>query len=118
MKEYDRHDIFYYITDPDWDQVGEELAINTIAYVRLIESGAFKDKPKGTHVLIVHGKVLAYYEKDVSYKEYEELEKRYPGKYFAPTTVKTVLLRRFSANDDTIRKEWQVSLQLTHNRDH
>ncbi|RGB28375.1 hypothetical protein C1646_767893 [Rhizophagus diaphanus] len=63
MTEYDRHDIFYYITDPEWDPVGEELAINTIAYCCLIDSGAFRDKPEGTHVLIVYGKILKYYEK-------------------------------------------------------
>jgi hypothetical protein len=116
MTEYDHHDIFYYITDPEWDPVGKETATNTITYCRLIESGAFKDEPEGTHVLIVHGKILKYYEKDISWEEYEELEKRYPGKYFAPIIEKTVLLRRFSANhDNTIRKEWQVSLQLIHN---
>ncbi|GBC50108.1 uncharacterized protein OCT59_005729 [Rhizophagus irregularis] len=112
MTEYDCHDIFYYITDSEWDPVGEEVATNTIAYHRLIESEAFRDKPEGMHVLIVHGKVLNYYEKDVSWEEYEELEKKYPGKYFAPITEKTVLLRRFFANDDTIRKEWQVNICL------
>ncbi|PKB96304.1 hypothetical protein RhiirA5_435057 [Rhizophagus irregularis] len=88
MTEYDRHDIFYYITDPEWDPVGEEVAINTIAYHHLIESEAFRDKLKGMHVLIVHGKVLNYYEKN------------------------TVLLRRFSTNNDTIRKEWQVNIYI------
>ncbi|CAG8772252.1 10941_t:CDS:2, partial [Rhizophagus irregularis] len=112
MTEYDRHDIFYYITDPEWDPVGEEFAINTIAYYHLIESEAFRDKLKGIHVLIVHGKVLNYYEKDVLWEEYEELEKKYPEKYFAPITEKTVLLRRFSTNNDTIRKEWQVNIYI------
>ncbi|CAI2189760.1 13133_t:CDS:2, partial [Funneliformis geosporum] len=107
MNENDYREIFYFIIDPDWENVGEELATNAIAYHRLIESGIFKDKPKGTYVLIVHGKILKYYDDDISSEDYEEFEKRYPGKYFAPITRKTVLLRKFSANDDIVRKEWQ-----------
>ncbi|RGB24478.1 hypothetical protein C1646_773055 [Rhizophagus diaphanus] len=105
---YDRREIFDYIIDPRWE-VGEEMANNTIAYYRFIEAGAF-DSSKGTHVLIINGQIKDYYKDDISSEEYEELDKKYPGMYFAPITdEETVLLRRFSTHDDTTTKEWQVN---------
>jgi hypothetical protein len=94
MNIYDRYEIFDYIIDPRWE-VGEEIATNIIAYNRFIESGAF-DSSKGTRVLIVNGQIKEYYEKDISSEEYVELDKKYPGMYFAPITdEETVLLRSF-----------------------
>ena len=95
MNIYDRLEIFDFIINPEWE-VGEEIARNTIAYHNPIESGAF-DRLKGTHVLIVHGQVEKYYEKDISSEEYEDLDEKYPGMFFAPITEETVLLRRISA---------------------
>src|SRR5438105_973154 len=107
MNIYDRREIFDYIIDPRWE-VGEEIATNTIAYNRFIESRAF-DSSKGTHVLIVNGQIKEYYKEDITSEEYEELDEKYPGMYFAPITdEETALLRRFSAHDDTTAKEWQV----------
>src|SRR5438874_7447034 len=98
--------------------VGEEMATNTIAYNRLIETRGF-DRLKGSHVLIVHSQIKEYYANNISLEEYEELDKKYPGMYFAPITdEETVLLRKFSASDDTEMKEWQICLQLKHNRGH
>ncbi|PKK58379.1 hypothetical protein RhiirC2_763433 [Rhizophagus irregularis] len=108
--ENDHLEIFEFIVDPEWEDVATEIATNALAYHRLVESGAFEDKPKGSYVLIVHGEVLKYYEKDVSSEDYEQLEKKYPGKYFAPITRKTFLLRRFSAIASTTRNEWQETL--------
>ncbi|CAG8711868.1 17192_t:CDS:1, partial [Rhizophagus irregularis] len=47
------------ITPSEWDPVREEIATN-------------RDK---SHVFIVHGKILKYYEKDVSWEEYENLRR-------------------------------------------
>ena len=91
-------EIFDFIVDPEWKDIGAEIATNALTYHCLIESGTFEDKPKGSYVLIVHGKVLKYYEKNISSEDYEKLEKKYPGKYFAPITRKTVLLRRCRYN--------------------
>src|SRR4051794_14233579 len=103
MNIYDRYEILDFITDPRWE-VGEEIASNTIAYNRFIESETF-DSSKGTHVLIVNGQIKEYYDKDILSEEYEKLDKKYPGMYFAPITdEETVLLRRFSANNNTIAK--------------
>src|SRR2546423_1183704 len=103
MNIYDCREVFDYIIDPRWE-VGEEIATNTIAYNRLIETGGF-DRSKGTHVLIVNGQIKEYHEKDISSEKYEELDKKYPGMYFASiTNEETVLLRRFSANDNTTMK--------------
>src|SRR3990170_2412903 len=93
MSENDQREIFNFIVDPEWEDIGAEVATNALAYYRLIESETFEDKPKGSYVLIVYGKVLKYYEKDVSSEDYEELGKKFPGKYFAPITRKTVLFR-------------------------
>ena len=110
MNIYDRQEIFDYFIDPEWE-FGEELATNAIAYRRLIESGKL-DAMKGTHVLIFHGRIVKYYNEDISSEEYEELGKEYPGKYFAPITEKTVLLRRFSSNNDTTEMQPQVCYNL------
>ncbi|CAG8717717.1 6687_t:CDS:2 [Funneliformis mosseae] len=106
MTENDHLEIFEFIVDPEWEDVATEITTNALAYHRLVKSGAFEDKPKGSYVLIVYGEVLKYYEKDVSSEDYEQLEKKYPGKYFAPITRKTFLLRRFSAIASATRNEW------------
>ena len=87
MNIYDRREIFDYIIDPRWE-VGEEIAINTIAYNRLIETKSF-DRSKGTHVLIVNGQIKEYYESDISSEKYEELDKKYPGIGFRTVSVFT-----------------------------
>ena len=85
---------------------GKEIATNTIAYNRFIEFSTF-DSSKGTHVLIVNGQIKEYYKEDITSEDYEELDEKYPGMYFAPITdEETVLLHRFSAHDDIIAKEW------------
>lgn len=66
MSENDHLEIFEFIVDPEWEDVRTEIATNALTYHRLVESEAFKDKLKGSYVLIVHGEVLKYYKKDVS----------------------------------------------------
>ncbi|PKB98204.1 hypothetical protein RhiirA5_431749 [Rhizophagus irregularis] len=58
MSENDHLEIFEFIVDPEWEDIRIEIAINALTYHRLVESGAFKNKPKGSYVLIVHGEVL------------------------------------------------------------
>src|SRR3954449_12206705 len=77
MNENDQHEIFDFIVDPEWEDVGAEITTNAFTYYRLIESGSFEDMPKGSYVLIIHGNVLKYYEKDISSEDYEEFEKKY-----------------------------------------
>ncbi|CAG8477784.1 571_t:CDS:1, partial [Funneliformis caledonium] len=78
MNENDHCEIFDFIVDPEWKDVRAEIATNTLVYHYLIESRTFEDKLKGSYVLIVHEKVLKYYEKDISSEDYEVLKKKYP----------------------------------------
>ena len=43
-------------------------------------------------MLIANGQIKEYYEKDISSKEYEELDKKYPGMYFAPRRDCSIML--------------------------
>ncbi|EXX67976.1 hypothetical protein RirG_109310 [Rhizophagus irregularis DAOM 197198w] len=97
-------EVFDYIVDPIWKPNGKELATNTIEY-RLLESGDL-DESKRTHVLLVHGKVIRYGDK-ISSEEHKELQKKFPGCFYAPTVERIVELCRFSAVNDNERKEWQ-----------
>ena len=87
-------------------KIGRELAKNAIAYRRLHESNKI-DPTKGSYVLIVNGEIKCY-EKEFSWEKYRELEKKYPGNYFAPTVEKPIVIRRFSALDDKSEKVWRV----------
>jgi hypothetical protein len=58
----ERHDIYDYITDPNHRFIegqGKELAINRLAYRRLVESGSL-DSSQGDYVRIEHGKLVGY----------------------------------------------------------
>ncbi|CAB4411935.1 unnamed protein product [Rhizophagus irregularis] len=71
LNTYEHREVFDYIVDPI---NGKELATNTIEY-RLLESGDL-DESKGTHVLLVHGKVIRYGDK-ISSEEHKELQKNF-----------------------------------------
>ena len=58
----ERRDIYDYITDPYHLYIegqGKELAINRLAYRRLVESGSL-DSSQGDYVRIEHGKLMSY----------------------------------------------------------
>src|SRR5688572_3344642 len=101
----ERRMVVNYIIYRDWE-IGNELATNAIAYRRLRESNEL-DSSKGSHVLLVNGKIKYYGEK-ISSEEYQALEKKYPGKYYIPIIERTVILRSISATEDAKKKEWQV----------
>jgi len=101
-------EVFDYIVCPDWEPYGEELARNTIRYRILLDSGTL-DKSKGSHILIVHGELVKY-GGEISPEEEEELEKKYPGCFYAPVVERVIVIRKFSTNDDNRRKEWQVCI--------
>ncbi|POG60502.1 hypothetical protein GLOIN_2v1712642 [Rhizophagus irregularis DAOM 181602=DAOM 197198] len=140
LNAYEHREVFDYIVDPIWEPDGKELAINTIEYRRLLESGIL-DEPKGTrivdpirepdgkelaiecrrllgsgtldeskgtrtHVLLVHGKVIGY-GNEISSKQSKELQKKFPGCFYAPIVEPFVELRRFYAVADNNTKEWQ-----------
>ena len=84
-------------------QCGEELAANALEYRRLLESKTL-DPLKGTHILLVHGKLVRY----GSSEEEEKLVEEYPGCYYVPVVERIVEFRTFSAIDDNTNKEWQV----------
>ncbi|CAG8778772.1 27965_t:CDS:2 [Dentiscutata erythropus] len=73
MDAQERCVVFDYITDPEWSEggVGRELATNTIAYRKFLESKTL-DPSKGTHVLLVHGQIKRYGQ-EISANEYDEL---------------------------------------------
>ncbi|CAG8707243.1 3057_t:CDS:2 [Gigaspora rosea] len=73
MDIHERCVVFDYITDPEWSEegVGKELAANTIAYRKFLESKTL-DPSKGTHVLLVHGQIERY-GKGIPANEYDEL---------------------------------------------
>ena len=50
LNAYEHREVFDYIVDPIWEPNGKELAINTIEYRRLLESGTL-DEPKGTRIV-------------------------------------------------------------------
>ncbi|RGB26598.1 hypothetical protein C1646_770225 [Rhizophagus diaphanus] len=102
----ERRLIFDYVVDPDWDPIGEELALNAIKYCQLLKSNTLDQSCE--YVLIVNGKFVRYGTSD----EEEDLVKKYPGCYFVPVKKRVVELRKFSAiNNETI-KEWQVHFRL------
>ncbi|KAF0424067.1 protein kinase subdomain-containing protein pkl/ccin9 [Gigaspora margarita] len=84
MDIHERCVVFDYITDPEWSEggVGKELAANTIAYRKFLESKTL-DPSKGTHVLLVHGQIERY-GKNISANEYDELAGQ--GFIYAPIT--------------------------------
>ena len=92
MKIGERRSIFDYIICPDWNPYGEELAINDIAYRRLLESNTL-DASKGTHILLIHGKIVKY-GNEISSEEHEEQQKEYPGCFYVPVVEKFVVIRK------------------------
>ncbi|CAG8610431.1 11822_t:CDS:2, partial [Ambispora leptoticha] len=110
MNIHDHREVFSYVVDPDWE-VGEEIATNAIAYRRLLESKN-PDASKGTHILLAHGEIVRYGE-EISSDEYEKLAEEYPGMFYVPIVSREpIVIRRFSAINDTTRKEWQVHIRL------
>ncbi|RHZ87442.1 hypothetical protein Glove_34g132 [Diversispora epigaea] len=103
MNINERREVFDYIIYPDWDPVGEELARNTIGYRCLLESGTL-DKSKGTHILIVHGKLVEYGDDESPEKE-EELEEKYPGCFYVPVDERIIEIRKFSINNNNRKKK-------------
>jgi hypothetical protein len=108
MNVGERREVFDYVISPEWEPTGDELARNTVEYRRLLESGTL-DKSQGSHILIRNGKLVSY-GKEISPEDDEELEKKYPGCFYAPVVERSASIRRFSATDDQIRKEWQVCI--------
>ncbi|CAG8488714.1 10091_t:CDS:2, partial [Acaulospora morrowiae] len=107
-KAGERREVFDYITYPQWEPTGEERARNTVEYRRLLESKTL-DASKGSHILIINGKLVSYGNK-ISQEDNEKLKKKYPGCFYAPVVERTVLIRRFSAKEDQTRNEWQVCI--------
>ncbi|CAI2183155.1 8466_t:CDS:2 [Funneliformis geosporum] len=107
-----RRIIYDYITNPDpWfvEGQGEELAINTLEYFRLIGSESL-DSCKGSHVHIVNGKLVGYGQ-EISGEELVELNKKNPGMLYAPIKQKSVVIR-FSSTANVTLKEWQVHMRI------
>ena len=90
MQLCERRAVVDYIWDPDWEDIAEEAATNTIVYRHLIESKQL-DPSKESHVLLVHGKRVRY-GKEISWEEDEELEKQYPGKFYALLVQKVIFV--------------------------
>ena len=85
----ERRDIYDHITDPRLRKCqGEEIAINRLAYRRLIESGSL-DSSKGDYVHIEHGKFVGYGTK-LSVEKYMELIKKNPGMLYSPIEQKVL----------------------------
>src|SRR5581483_3777186 len=104
----ERRAIYDHITYPDprfQKGQGEEIAINRLAYRRLIESGSL-DSSKGDYVHIEHGKLVGYGTK-LSVEEYMELIKNNPGMLYSPIKQEVVNIR-FSSIANIKLKEWQV----------
>ncbi|CAG8652400.1 23665_t:CDS:2 [Dentiscutata erythropus] len=74
---YEHNLVFYYIIDPKWYPDGDKLTTNTIAYRCLIEFKSL-DPSKGTHILLIYGKISKY-GNDISSEEYEKFREEYPG---------------------------------------
>ncbi|CAG8435064.1 6591_t:CDS:2 [Scutellospora calospora] len=66
---------------------GEELATNTLAYHRFLNSGQL-DPSKGSHILLINGQIVRYGE-EISKPEYNELLEKHPGMFYAP--IKAIL---------------------------
>ncbi|CAG8588428.1 13333_t:CDS:2 [Ambispora gerdemannii] len=88
---------------------GEEYAKNLIAYRRFKEAGQF-DSSKGTHVLIIDGKIVGY-GTEASGKEYKEIRSKRPGALYAPL-IEKVVYARFSSIEGVSKKEWQVHMRI------
>ncbi|CAG8718365.1 14100_t:CDS:2 [Cetraspora pellucida] len=95
MDVHERCIVFDYITDTEWSEgdIGKELATNTIAYRRLLESRTL-DPSKGTHILLVHGQIERYGQQ-ISASEYDEIVGK--GFLYAPITE--------TSPDDVTRKD-------------
>ncbi|RIA88675.1 hypothetical protein C1645_774309 [Glomus cerebriforme] len=103
----ERRAIYDYITDPDprfQEGQGEEIAINRLAYRRLIETGSL-DSSKGNYVHIEHGKLVGYGTK-LSVEKYMELINKNPGMLYSPIEQEVVKIR-FSSTANINLKEWQ-----------
>ncbi|CAG8662928.1 6567_t:CDS:2, partial [Paraglomus brasilianum] len=87
MKNCERRLIFDCVTDPE-ERQGEEYAKNVIAYRRFTEAGQF-DPSKGTHVLIIDGKIVRYGPK-LWGKEHEEMVSKNPELLYAPLIEEVV----------------------------
>ena len=96
--------IFDAVVQPE-ARKGEEYAKNVIAYRRFKEAGQF-DPSKGTHVLIIDGKIVRYGPK-LWGREYEEILLKNPEALYAPI-IEEVVRSRFSSIEDVEKKEWQV----------
>ncbi|CAI2187835.1 289_t:CDS:2 [Funneliformis geosporum] len=106
----ERRDIYDYITDPNprfIEGQGKELAINRLAYRRLVESGSL-DSSQGDYVHIEHGKLVGY-ERKISMEKCKDLMEKNPGMLYAPIKQQTVVIR-FSSTANVALKEWQVVL--------
>ncbi|PKK59268.1 hypothetical protein RhiirC2_857424 [Rhizophagus irregularis] len=106
----ERRAIYDYITDPDprfQEGQGEEIAINRLAYRRLIETGSL-DSSKGKYVHIEHGKLVGY-GSELSEEEYMELIKKNPGMVYSLIEQEAVRIR-FSSTAN--KKEWQVNMRI------
>ena len=98
----ERRMVFDYIVNPNkWFREGEgkELATNTLAYRRLIESGTL-DPSRGSHIHLINGKLVRY-GPEISGKKYNELLSKYPGMYYAPIVEEKPVVRRFSSVTST-----------------
>ena len=84
---------------------GEEIAINRLAYRRLIESGSL-DSSKGNYVHIEHGKLVGY-GAELSVEKYMELINKNPGMLYSLIEQEVVEIR-FSSTANINLKEWQV----------
>ncbi|RGB27472.1 hypothetical protein C1646_769060 [Rhizophagus diaphanus] len=103
----ERRAIYDYITDPRFQGQGEEIAINRLAYRRLIETGSL-DSSKGKYVHIEHGKLVGY-GSELSEEEYMELIKKNPGMLYSLIEQKVIRVR-FSSTANL--KEWQVNMRI------
>jgi hypothetical protein len=106
----ERRDIYNYITDPYHLYTkgqGKELAINRLAYRRLVESGSL-DSSKGDYVRIEHGKLMSY-EREISIEECKDLTEKNPGLLYAHIKQQSVVIRFISIANVQL-KEWQVSV--------
>ncbi|CAI2185926.1 803_t:CDS:2, partial [Funneliformis geosporum] len=102
--------IYDYITDSDprfQEGQGEEIAINRLAYCRLIESGSL-DSSKGNYVHIEHEKLVGYGTK-LSVKKYKELINKNSGMLYSPIEQEVVKIR-FSSTANVNLKEWQKKI--------
>ena len=93
--------IFDSVAHPE-ERQGEEYAKNLIAYRRFKETGQF-DPSKGTHVLIIDGKIVCYGPESLG----REYQSKHPEALYA-SLIEEVVGLRFSSIEDGLEKEWQV----------